>query len=60
MKPKCKWTRYGNDVNWSTHCGHTYFPYINSDNQPKIIDDICPYCNRKIEYNDEGGDEDYD
>ena len=43
-------------VNYDTECGHTYFPYVKTFDQPHPIEDgehdICPWCGKKIEYND--------
>lgn len=53
----CEWITDVDGINWYTDCGHTYFPYIRSFDQPKIIEDgecdICPWCGKKIEYNEE-------
>ena len=58
----CTWITDVDGINWYTDCGHTYFPYIRDFNQPKIVDGICPWCNKKIEYDESNYDdgEDYD
>lgn len=42
---------------WDTNCGHSYNPFVVSEQQPKINHhqdgDICPYCGCTIEYIDE-------
>ncbi len=46
--------------NYQTECGHIYFHFVKSFNQPEIIDDICPWCGKPINYEDEDDeDEDY-
>lgn len=48
----CTWSTDVDGINWYTECGHTHFPYIKTINQPKIVDDVCPWCNKKIEYDE--------
>lgn len=58
----CEWINDVDGINWYTDCGHTYFPYIRGFDQPKRIEDgeydICPWCGKKIEYNEENCNED--
>lgn len=53
----CVWSSGNGSVNYDTECGHTYFPYVKTFDQPHPIEDreydICPWCGKKIEYNDE-------
>lgn len=50
----CEWNDYGQPGRWDTDCGHVYFPYVESVYQPKQEDDdVCPWCGRNIEYNEE-------
>ena len=52
----CVWSSGNGSVNYDTECGHTYFPYVKTFDQPHPIEDgehdICPWCGKKIEYND--------
>ena len=48
----CLWTRYPCEYNFETECGESYIPYIKSTTYPKIKDGKCPYCGKKIEYDD--------
>lgn len=49
-EPVCVWTSDNDGINWYTECGHAYFPYIKGFEQPKIVDDGCPWCNKQINY----------
>lgn len=52
----CEWLSGNGSVNYDTDCGHTYFLYVRGVDQPKRNEngeyDICPWCGKKIEYND--------
>ena len=52
----CVWSSGNGSVNYDTGCGHTYFPYVKTFDQPRPIEngeyDMCPWCSKRIEYND--------
>lgn len=56
MDDVCEWIRYSDEYHWYTECGHNYNPYVKAnDIYPPIKNDTCPYCGKKIEYNEEDG-----
>lgn len=55
---ECTWAREGNI--YLTECGHSYNPYVKSEQQPQKEDDICPYCGKPIEYVEEDEEDEYD
>lgn len=56
MDDVCEWIRYSDEHHWHTDCDHNYNPYVKAnDIYPPIKNDTCPYCGKKIEYNEEDG-----
>lgn len=48
----CIWER--EEYRYSTDCGYTHNPHVkNSSIYKKVVDNVCPYCGKPIEYSSE-------
>lgn len=59
----CVWSSGNGSVNYDTDCGHSYFSYVKTFNQPHPIEDgeydICPWCGKRIKCSEDNCKDNY-
>lgn len=54
----CEWILDEDGIKWDTDCGECHNPYIRGTSRPEVKkdkdgDNVCPYCGKKILYNED-------